>query len=194
MNASQPGQTDRTNQDGSGQVVAVCRSAGHDFSKAAQPGVRLRAGLGVDGDAHSGAKVQHRSRVAADPEQPNLRQVHLIHAELFEELAQKGFEVQAGQLGENITTRGLDLLALPVGTRLTIGSAVIELTGLRNPCAQIENFRPGLLSAVLDHDETGRLIRKAGVMGVVLESGDVKPGDGIEVELPPEPWVNLERV
>jgi MOSC domain-containing protein YiiM len=168
MNASQPG-----------QVVAVCRSAGHEFSKVVQPSVGLIAGLGIEGDAHSGVKVQHRSRVAADPEQPNLRQVHLLHAELFEELAAKGFDVQAGQLGENITTQGLELLALPTGTRLTIGAAVIELTGLRNPCGQIENFRPGLLSAVLDRDGAGRLVRKAGVMGVVL---------------PPQPSVALERV
>jgi len=182
------------------QVQAVSRDGTHRFSKTPQPAVRLLAGLGIEHDAHSGVKVQHRSRVAADPSQPNLRQVHLIAAELFEELSAQGFRVGAGQLGENITTRGLDLLALPVGTRLHLGSeAVVELTGLRNPCAQIEAFglvqgRSGLLAAVLDRDAAGQLVRKAGVMGVVLVSGEVRPGDSVRAERPPPPWRALERV
>ena len=142
-----------------------------------------------------GKTVQHRSRVAADPTQPNLRQVHLIHAELFDELRVSGFDVSAGDMGENITTSGLDLLALPRGTKLSIGEdAVLELTGLRNPCAQLDAFAPGLMAAVLERDEAGNLVRKAGVMSVVLSSGEVRPDDLIRVEVPPEPHVKLERV
>ncbi|AWN22832.1 MOSC domain-containing protein [Deinococcus irradiatisoli] len=182
------------------QVVAVSRAAGHDFSKPVCARIHLLAGLGVEGDAHSGVTVQHRSRVAADPTQPNLRQVHLIHAELLDELVGRGFKVAAGDLGENVSTRGLDLLGLPVGTRLHLGeTAVVELTGLRNPCAQIEAFgqargRAGLLAATLDHDAAGQLIRKAGVMGVVIAGGEVRAGDLIEVEWPPQPWAALEKV
>ena len=176
-------------------ITAVSRSEIHGFSKANQGSIRLVAGLGVDGDTHSGATVQHRSRVAQDPSQANLRQVHLIHAELFEELQAAGFIVSAGQMGENITTRGIDLLDLPTGTRLTLGSqAVVEVTGLRNPCSQLDGFLPGLTAAVLGHDAEGDLIRRAGIMGVVLESGEVCAGDKISVVLPPEPHKPLERV
>lgn len=151
--------------------------------------------MGVEGDAHAGKTVQHRSRVAADPTQPNLRQVHLLHAELFAELNAAGFDIAAGRLGENITTRGLELLNLPRGTRLHIGkSAVLEVTGLRNPCAQLDAFSPGLLAAVLGRDEHGNLVRKAGIMAIVLEGGEVRPGDFIRVVLPPEPHAKLERV
>ena len=151
--------------------------------------------LGVEGDAHAGVTVQHRSRVAADPSQPNLRQVHLIHSELFAELRSAGFDIRPGDIGENVTTTGLDLLALPEKTLIRIGhSAVIEVTGLRNPCVQLNAFQPGLMDAVLDRAEDGTLIRKAGIMGVVRESGDVYPGDLLVVELPPEPHRRLERV
>lgn len=178
-----------------GTVAAVCCSGGHSFSKPTQASIRLLAGLGVEGDAHLGATVQHRSRVAADPTQPNLRQVHLLHAELFDELQQRGFQVAAGNLGENITTRGLDLLALPRGTRLRLGpAAVVEVTGLRNPCTQLDRFQPGLMAAVLGRDAAGNLVRKAGVMGVVLAGGEVRPGNTIGVELPPLPHRPLERV
>lgn len=177
------------------RVVSVSCDDQHRFSKAVVPSIRLLAGLGVEGDAHAGKKVKHRSRVRQNPDQPNLRQVHLIHAELLEELAGKGFEVRAGDLGENILTRGIDLLGLPRGTKLALGTgAVVEITGLRNPCAQIEQFQPGLLKAVLEQDEAGRVIRKAGVMGVVLSGGEVKPGDVITVALPPEPHHSLEKV
>ena len=166
-------------------VEAVHRSGSHTFSKGARAGIRLLVGLGVEGDAHLGVTVQHRSRVARDPSQPNLRQVHLIHGELLDELNERGFDVQAGDMGENITTRGIDLLGLPTGTRLRLGStAIIEVTGLRNPCAQLDTFQPGLMGAVLDHDAEGRLIRKAGIMAVVLVGGDVLPSDAIEIELP----------
>lgn len=176
-------------------VTAVSRGAGHTFSKANVPSILLIAGHGVEGDAHAGATVKHRSRVAVDPTQPNLRQVHLIHAELHEELNAAGFEVAAGQMGENITTRGVDLLGLPTGARLLIGaSAVIAVTGLRNPCAQLDAFRPGLLAAVLDRAPDGSLVRKAGVMGIVLIGGEVRPGDAIGVELPAGPPRPLERV
>lgn len=178
-----------------GQVIAVSVSTGHTFSKDNTEGIRLLAGLGVEGDAHCGVTVKHRSRVAQDPTQPNLRQVHLIHAELHDELREKGFDLQPGQLGENVTTRGIDLLGLPTGARLYLGeSAVVEVTGLRNPCAQIEALMPGLLAAVLGRDSEGNLIRKAGIMGIVLEGGMVCPGNTIRVEMPPLPHRPLERV
>ena len=160
----------------------------HAFSKPEQHSIRLLTGLGVEGDAHRGKTVQHRSRVARDPNQPNLRQVHLIHAELHDELRAAGFAVSAGQLGENVTTRGVELLGLPTGTLLHLGdTAVVEVTGLRNPCVQIDHFRPGLMAAVLDRDEHGDLVRKTGVMGIVLAGGDVRPGDPVRVELPTGP-------
>jgi len=169
-------------------VTAVSRSATHTFGKNGEPTIRLLAGLGVEGDAHQGVTVKHRSRVARDPGQPNLRQVHLIHAELHDELHAGGFWVAAGQMGENVTTRGVDLLGLPTGTRLRLGAtALLEVTGLRNPCSQLDGFQPGLMAAVLDRDERGGLVRKAGVMAMVLFSGEVRPGDEIGVELPPLP-------
>lgn len=178
-----------------GTIVAVARNEGHRFSKPILPAIRLLAGLGVEGDAHCGETVKHRSRVAVDPTQPNLRQVHLIHAELFEELAGKGFSLRPGDMGENVTTRGLDLLGLPTGTRMRLGpNALVEITGLRNPCVQIEAFQPGLLKAVLGRDGDGKLIRKAGVMAIVLAGGEVRPGDSIEVSLPALPHRALERV
>ena len=178
-----------------GVVVAVARSPAHNMSKPTQGCIHLLAGLGVEGDAHQGATVQHRSRVARDPTQPNLRQVHLIHAELLDELALKGFSVAAGAMGENVTTRGVDLLALPTGTLLWLGDeAVVELTGLRNPCRQLDAFRPGLMAAVLGCDERGQVIRKAGVMAVVLAGGVVKPGDPVAVELPAPPHRPLKVV
>jgi MOSC domain-containing protein YiiM len=178
-----------------GKVIAVSQSPTHSFSKSNQKHIRLLAGLGVEGDAHLGEKVQHRSRVAKDPNQPNLRQVHLIHAELHDELRAKGFEVSAGQMGENITTRGIDLLGLPTGTKLHIGStALVEVTGLRNPCHQLDDFQSGLMKAVLDQDEEGSLIRKAGIMGVVLAEGEVHVGDVVCVELPPAPHQPLQPV
>jgi MOSC domain-containing protein YiiM len=176
-------------------VTAVSRSATHSFSKPNHEVIRLLAGLGVEGDAHLGTTVRHRSRVAKDPSQPNLRQVHLIHAELFDELEAQGFDVAAGAMGENITTRGIDLLGLPTGARLLIGkSAVIEVTGLRNPCVQIDRFRKGLMKAVLGKDEDGNLIRKSGIMGIVVEGGDIRPGDAVRAELPAGPHRPLQVV
>ena len=168
-----------------GRVVAVARSEKHEFTKPRVASIRLLAGLGVEGDAHLGVTVQHRSRVRTDPTQPNLRQVHLIHAELFDELAGKGFAISAGELGENITTHGVALLDLPLGARLKFdGGCVIEVTGLRNPCHQIEAFRPRLLGAVLERDLDGRLVRKAGVMGIVIAGGEIREGDAIELVMP----------
>lgn len=176
-------------------VLAVSSSPVHEFSKDPRTSIMLLAGLGVEGDTHLGVTVQHRSRVARDPTQPNLRQVHLIHAELFAELAAKGFDIQPGQLGENITTQGLDLLGLPVGTELAIGpDAVVRVTGLRNPCVQIDRFSGGLTAAVLDRAPDGALVRKAGVMGVVLAGGMVRPGDTIGVTLPGLPHQPLAPV
>jgi MOSC domain-containing protein YiiM len=176
-------------------VLAVHRCAEHHFSKKPQPSITLRAGLGVEGDAHFGATVQHLSRAGEDPGRPNLRQVHLIRSELFDDLRKAGFDVLPGDLGENVTTRGLDLLALPEGTRLHIGAdAVVEVTGLRDPCLQIDAFRKGLLNEVAHPDGAGGLERRIGVMGVVHADGEVRPGDTIEVELPPQPHRALDRV
>jgi MOSC domain-containing protein YiiM len=166
-------------------VTAVSRSSGHTFSKPNVLSIRLVAGLGIEGDAHMGETVKHLYLVRKDPNAPNLRQVHLMHEELFDALRADGFDLQPGALGENITTRGVDLLGLPEGTRLRLGAqAVIEITGLRNPCRQIEAYRPGLLAQVLEKDADGNVIRKSGVMAVVIEGGDVQPGDPIVVELP----------
>jgi MOSC domain-containing protein YiiM len=153
------------------------------------------AGLGVDGDAHMGETVQHRSRVRRDPTQPNLRQVHLIQSELHDELRAAGFDVAAGQMGENVTTSGIDLLALPAGTRLQIGdAALLEITGLRNPCTQLNGLQDGLMDATLDRDADGELVRKAGVMAIVLSGGSIRPGDPIRTELPAEPHTPLQAV
>jgi MOSC domain-containing protein YiiM len=176
-------------------VTAVGRDEAHAFSKPSRASIRLVAGLGVERDAHAGRTVRHRSRVARDPTAPNLRQVHLIHAELFDELRGTGFTVAPGQMGENVTTRGVDLLALPTGARLHLGpDAVVEVTGLRNPCRQLDKLKPGLMAATLTRDPEGNLIRKAGIMGIVLEGGDVCEGDPIRVELPPPPHHPLEPV
>ncbi|MBW2697740.1 MAG: MOSC domain-containing protein [Deltaproteobacteria bacterium] len=172
----------------SGIVIAVSRCATHSMSKSTQDQIRLIEGLGVEGDAHLGQRVQHLSRVKRDPTQPNLRQVHIIHSELFNELEKAGFEVSPGLMGENITTANVDLLALSTGTYLHLGeSAVVEVTGLRNPCNQLDGLQEGLMAATLDRDEEGELIRRAGIMGIVVVGGDVEPGDPIRVEPPPEP-------
>ena len=178
-----------------GIVTTVSLNPEHTFSKPNQTKIRLLTGLGVEGDTHLGVTVQHRSRVKRDPTQPNLRQVHLIHAELHDELNTQGFNVSAGQMGENITTRGVDLLGLATGTRLHLGKeAVVEITGLRNPCYQLDDFQKGLMKAVLDKDEQGNLIRKAGVMGIVWNSGEVHVNDVIRVELPPKSHEPLKPV
>jgi MOSC domain-containing protein YiiM len=179
----------------SGRVTAVSSNGEYSFTKPNRDSVRLLTGLGVEGDVHAGVTVKHRSRVAQDPTQPNLRQVHLIHEELFAEVGEEGFKVVPGELGENITTRGIDLLGLPVGTLLRIGdSAVLEVTGLRNPCLQIDVFQDGLLKQVVGRDEAGNIVRKAGIMSVVKEGGVVRPGDAIEMELPSGPHRPLDRV
>ncbi|MFF7788697.1 MOSC domain-containing protein [Streptomyces sp. NPDC007991] len=179
----------------SGRVTAVSSNGQYSFTKPNRDSIRLLAGLGVEGDVHAGVTVKHRSRMAQDPTQPNLRQVHLMHEELFAEVGAEGFTVAPGGLGENITTKGVDLLGLPVGTLLRIGgSAVLEVTGLRNPCLQIDTFQDGLLKRVVGRDEAGNIVRKAGIMSVVREGGVVRPGDAIAVELPAGPHRPLERV
>lgn len=178
-----------------GIVAAVSCSTTYTFSKPNAERITLLAGLGVEGDVHSGTTVKHRSRMLADPTQPNLRQVHLIHAELFDEVAAKGHAVVPGQLGENVTTRGIDLLGLPTGTLLRLGhDAVVKVTGLRNPCAQINILSDGLLNEVVGRGADGEIVRKAGIMGVVLSGGVVRPGDDIAVELPAEPHRPLHKV
>jgi MOSC domain-containing protein YiiM len=175
-------------------VEAVSRSARHGPRKANADAIALVEGVGVEGDAHAGPTIQHRSRVRRDPTEPNLRQVHLIHAELHDELRGRGFDVSAGEMGENVTTRGLDLLGLPEGTRLRLGDeAVVQVTGLRTPCKQLDGIAPGLMRATLERRD-GELIRKAGVMGVVVRGGEVRPGDPIAVELPAKPRRALEPV
>lgn len=177
------------------RVVAVSRDGSHRFSKPVVDEIVLVEGLGVEGDAHAGVTVQHRSRVARDPSQPNLRQVHLIHAELFDEVAAAGFEVEPGQLGENVTTRGIDLLALPVGALLHLGDeAIVRVTGLRNPCQQINGFEPGLLREVLGRADDGAVERKGGVMAVVVAGGAVRADQAIRVELPVGEQVSLQPV
>lgn len=179
----------------SGQVAAVSSSGEYTFTKPTRDSITLLTGLGVEGDVHAGVTVKHRSRVAQDPTQPNLRQVHLIHQELLTELGEQGFAVAPGQLGENITTAGVDLLGLPVGTLLRIGEeAVVRVTGLRNPCLQIDNFQEGLLKMVVGRDEAGGIVRRAGIMSVVQAGGVVRPGDQITVELPDGPHQPLDRV
>jgi MOSC domain-containing protein YiiM len=178
----------------SGVVTNVSRDTVHNFTKPNVDEIELVAGFGVKGDSHWGETVQHLVRVREDPTRPNRRQVHLIHGELHDELKQQGFEIRPGDIGENITTRGIDLLSLPLGTRLSIGrDAVVELTGLRTPCKQIERFRPGLLAAI-SQDAHGALFFRSGVMGIVLKDGAIRPGDTIRVELPPEPHQRLGKV
>jgi len=167
------------------KIVSVNCSGVHEFSKPPRASITLIEGLGVEGDAHLGVTVQHLSRIKRDPTVLNLRQVHLIHAELHDEMRAEGFEVGAGDLGENITTRGIDLLGLPLNARLHLGpDAVVEVKGLRNPCYQIDDFRKGLLKVCIDKDADGNMVCKAGIMGVVIAGGAVKPGDAIRVELP----------
>jgi len=176
-------------------VTAVALSTSHSFTKPTVERIRLREGLGVDGDAHLGTTVKHRSRVRRDPTQPNLRQIHLIHGELHDELRGRGFAVSPGDMGENVTTRGIDLLGLPAGTRLRLGRvATVEITGLRNPCVQLDEFMPGLMAATLDRHADGNLIRKAGVMAIVITGGEVRAGDAITIDLPPEPHRPLAPV
>ncbi len=177
------------------QVICVAKNGTHGFSKQVEKSIVMSAGRGVQGDAHYGETVKHRSRVAVDPNQPNLRQVHLIHQELFDEVATKGFSVRPGDLGENITTQGIDLLGLSTGTVLKIGAGVeLKVTGLRNPCAQIDTFQPGLLGAVLEKRDGGALVRKSGIMAIVLTGGLVQPGDSIDAVAPAGPHRPLERV
>ncbi len=167
------------------KVIAVHSSATYTMSKPARDSTSLIAGLGVENDAHYGVTVQHRSRVEKNPNQPNLRQVHLIHSELFDELRDQGFDVTPGMMGENVTTIDIDLIALPAGARLRIGDeAVVEVTGLRNPCSQLDGLIPGLMKAVLDRDAAGEIVRKTGVMSIVVSGGQVRPGDSVSIELP----------
>ncbi|MEU9190563.1 MOSC domain-containing protein [Streptomyces sp. NPDC048484] len=178
-----------------GSVAAVSSNETYSFTKPNRGSVTLLTGLGVAGDVHAGATVKHRSRMRKDPSQPNLRQVHLIHEELFDEVREAGFEVAAGELGENVTTRGIDLLALPTGTLLRLGGeAVVEFTGLRNPCAQIDTFRQGLMKQVVGRDQDGKVRVRSGIMSVVVAGGVVRPGDPVEVELPDGPHLPLEIV
>jgi MOSC domain-containing protein YiiM len=177
------------------RVIAVCASPGHTMSKPATDSIRLLAGLGVEGDAHAGTTVKHRSRVAQDPQAPNLRQVHLLQSELFDEVARQGFTVKPGEIGENITTAGIDLLSLPRGTVLRLGaSASVEITGLRNPCRQIDGVQQGLMEAVLERSPERGLIRKAGIMSIVITGGEIRAGDSITIALPPLPHEALKPV
>ena len=175
-------------------VVAVSRSATHSFSKPPAEAITLVENWGVEGDAHAGATAQHLYVVKKDPTRANLTQVHLIHEELFAELADR-FTVLPGELGENVTTSGVDLLALPLGTRIHLGAdAVVELTGLRSPCSKINKYQGGLMKALVEKDDDGCIVRKSGVMGIVIAGGVVAPGDALRVELPQGEHVALEVV
>lgn len=178
-----------------GIVRALSKSGTHTFNKYNTESINLLKGLGVEGDAHSGKNVMHLYDKRKNPDKPNLRQVHLIHTELHAELAEQGFKVEAGEMGENITTSGIDVLNLPKGTILEIGKeAKVEVTGLRFPCSKLDTIQKGLMKAVLKKDEDGNLILKSGIMGIVLEGGVINVGDGIRVCLPEEPYVKLEKV
>jgi MOSC domain-containing protein YiiM len=177
------------------RILSVSFRRGHGLGKTVTLFATLIEGQGVSGDAHCGVTVKHRSRAAKNPALPNVRQVHLLHSELLDELTGKGFAVAPGELGENLLTRGLDLLGLPLGTILSLPSgARIELTGLRNPCTQLNGHSPGLMNAMIDRADDGALIRKGGVMGIVITGGDVQAGDSIQVTLPPGPHMALQPV
>ncbi|MCF3123191.1 MOSC domain-containing protein [Streptomyces arenae] len=177
------------------KVTAVSSNGTYSFTKPNRESITLLEGLGVEGDVHAGTKVKHRFRVAQNPDQPNLRQVHLIHEELFDELAQDGYTVAAGELGENVTTRGIDLLGLPTGALLHLGAtAVVEVTGLRNPCRQIDDFQAGLMKKVVGRDESGAVFHKSGIMGVVRRGGAIRPGDAVTVTLPDGPHRPMKTV
>ncbi|MET7737437.1 MOSC domain-containing protein [Streptomyces sp. NPDC005402] len=178
-----------------GKITAVSSNGTYSFTKPNRESITLVAGFGVEGDVHGGSTVKHRFRMKKDPSQPNLRQVHLMHAELFEELRAAGFEVRAGELGENVTTRGVDLLGLSVGTLLHLGDeAVVEVTGLRNPCAQIDGFQKGLLKEVVGRSPDGGARFRSGIMSVVVAGGVVRPGDTVVVEPPVGPHRPLDIV
>ena len=177
------------------RIVSLHKSPVHEFSKSPATSLRLLAGLGVEGDAHLGETVQHRSRVAADPSQPNLRQVHLLHLELLDELKAEDFPVGPGVIGENILTEGVDLLGLATGTRLALGSeAIVEVTGLRNPCKQLLQIDPALLTRLAHRDDSGDLVRLAGIMAIVLIGGEIQINDAIQIEAPPKPHRSLVPV
>ena len=177
------------------KVVSLSKDQNHRFSKVTCDSVRFIENLGIEGDAHCGETVKHRSRVKVDPTQPNLRQVHLIQSELISELKSKGFRVAAGLMGENVLTQGIDLLSLPRNSLLKLGNnVVLRVTGLRNPCAQLDDFQKGLTQAVLEKDFDGNIVRKAGIMAVVAKGGVVGLGDPIIVDLPNKPYEKLERV
>ena len=175
-------------------VTAVAASPTHSFTKTLQPAITLVAGLGVKGDAHYGEKIQHLYDMRKDPSQPNTKQVHLIHSELFDEVAAKGFTVTPGDLGENITTRGIDLLSLPESAQLHIGECIITVTGLRGPCKKINRFGDGLLNEMIVPRKDGPPILKCGIMGVIDKGGEIRAGDGIKVVLPDGPHINMKRI
>jgi len=178
-----------------GRVVAVCSSPRHGFRKQPQLSIRLLAGRGVEGDAHCGETVQHLYLKRRDPSQPNRTQVHLLPVELFADVSPAGYRIAPGDLGENITTEGIDLRMLPLGTLLRIGDeAVVELTGLRTPCTQIDRFQPGLMKLVIERNEMDKVFAKAGVMGIVMQAGDVAPGAAIRVELPTTPHEAMQMI
>lgn len=168
------------------RILSVSARSGHHFSKTPQRSIRLLAGLGVEGDGHMGERIKHRSRARYNPALPNLRQVHLIDSGYIALMAAKGYAVAPGDIGENLLVAGIDLISMPQDTLLHLGGdgAVVRITGLRNPCIQMDRFMPGLMAASLDRDADGGLIRLTGVMGVVEGGGAVVPGDVVRVEMP----------
>ena len=175
-------------------VIAVASDKKHNIVKPIRESITLIAEWGIEGDAHAGKTVQHRYDKRRNPDAPNLRQVHLMHAELLDRLAELGMTVQPGQMGENITTRGIDLLNLPRGTQLKIGEALIEITGLRNPCKYLNQIAPGLMKACVAKHDDGALFPQSGVMGIIRSGGDIRAGDTIQIVTPPEPHDRLKPV
>ena len=175
-------------------VIAVASDSAHNVIKPVRESISLIAGLGIEGDAHAGKTIQHRYDKARNPDAPNLRQVHLMHAELFDQMAELGMTVTPGQMGENITTRNIDILGVPRGTHLKIGEAIIEITGLRNPCKHLNKVAVGLMEACIERYDDGALFPQSGVMGIVIAGGEIKVGDDIQIITPDKPYSRLEPV
>ena len=168
-----------------GTVLSVSRDDKHRFSKPTVSSIRLVAGFGVEGDSHAGATVQHLYEKKRNPSAPNLCQVHFMAAELFDDLVPTGYTVAPGELGENVTTEGINLMSLPLGTQLHLGAqAVVSVTGMRSPCSLINGYQKGLMKQLIKTDAAGTVHRRGGIMGVVVRGGVVNPGDCIRVELP----------
>ncbi|SRR6266446_5986019 len=167
----------------SGRVIAVCCNPEPDLPKPVVDAVHLIENWGVEGDYHAGSLVRHRYLAKKDPTRPNMRQVLLMDAAVFAELAQNDIHIGPGMMGENITIEGMAMMQLAVGTRLAIGSAIVEVTERRSPCYQLNGIDPRLLKAVA-RKQDGQAIFKAGIMAQILQGGWVRAGDLVKVLSP----------